>query len=813
MRRRIVLSGLGLAAFYWMIETVADSVFGGEGPIVTRLLPADANEIWMRLIIVGLILAFTSYATTTVERRARTDRKLRLLESAVEHTDDAVLITTAELDPPGPEIIYVNEAFCRQTGHAAEELLGHTPRMLQGPDSERAVLDRLRRCLELGQHFVGSITNYRKDGSSLRVELRISPVYSPAGKLTHWISVQHDVSERERTEAALRESEERYRLTVEGAKDHAIFMVSTDGRVASWNVGAEYVFGYSEEEIVGESGSRLFTPEDRRSGAYEEELRQAETAGRAEDERWHVRKDGSRFWGSGFVRPVRDGGGELCGFSQVVRDATERKRAEQALRHAEEEYRSIFENAVDGIFHTSIEGRIETANPASARILGYGSTEELMAEVSNVSRQLYVSPADRSRFENSLREQGVVRDFEARVYRKDGSAIWVSANARCIRSRDGRVVGYEGMFEDITERKTSEEALRESEERYRAVVEQAADGLYLADMQTLRIVGTNPSIRKMLGYSVEELHAMEAHELVGLSREEVASSLQGALEGGQGLLGERKYRRKDGTFIDVEVSASGITYGGRQTACVVIHDVTERKRGERALGEVREAERRQIARDLHDGVLQDLMDALYSMQVTRLKLVGDEGIDLSEIEEQILDLRKATQGLREAITNLRRGGVQSQPFLHLLRSVVAATRQKAPGTEVALDVDASLASVNSAAPAGNSGIELLRIVQEALVNARRHSGARHIWVSLWVEERYIIAEVVDDGRGFDAETAWAGVGLSSMQERTLKLGGSLNIQSEPGKGARVTVRIPDAASNFAADALHPPRISGAADGG
>lgn len=679
-RRRILLAGLGLAVCYWIIESVADSVFGGAGPVVTRLLPADANEVWMRLIVVALILAFASYAATTVERRARTDRKLRLLESAVEHTDDAVLITAAELDPPGPEIIYVNEAFCRQTGYAAEELLGHTPRMLQGPNSERVVLDRLRRCLELHQQFVGSITNYRRDGSSFRVELRISPVYNTAGKLTHWVSVQHDVTEQERAEAALRESEERYRLTVEGAEDHAIFMVSPDGRIASWNAGAEHVFEYSEDEIVGESDSRLFTPEDRRRGTDEEELRQAQTEGRAEDERWHVRKDGSRFWGSGFVRPVRDESGEIRGFSKVVRDATERK--------------------------------------------------------------------------------------------------------------------------------TSEEALRESEERYRAVVEQAADGLYLADMQTLRIVESNPSLRKMLGYTAEELLTMEVHQLGNLSREEVASTLQRALEGGQGLVGERKYRRKDGTLIDAEVSVSGITYGGRHVACVVVHDVTERKQAEVALSEVREAERRQIARDLHDEVLQDLMDALYSMQVTRLKRVGDEEIDLSEIDEQISDLRKATQGLREAITNLRRGGVQRQPFLHLLRSVVAATRQKAPGLEVALDVDATFASVNSAAPSGDSGIELLRIVQEALVNARRHSGARHSWVSFRVEGGFIRAEVVDDGRGFDVETAWGGVGLSSMQERALKLGGCMDIQSEPGKGTSVTIRIPDATSAFAADVLHPPRVFG-----
>src|SRR4028118_146255 len=169
LKRRVSLLGIALAVSYWLIETVADSVFGGEGPVATRLFPADANEVWVPLIIVALILGFTGYVSRTLQRRSRTERRLRVLQSAVEQTDDAVLITTAKLDPPGPEIVYVNEALCRQTGYAAKELLGETPRKLQGPDSDREVLDELGRCLECKQHLVGSLTNDRKAGSAARV--------------------------------------------------------------------------------------------------------------------------------------------------------------------------------------------------------------------------------------------------------------------------------------------------------------------------------------------------------------------------------------------------------------------------------------------------------------------------------------------------------------------------------------------------------------------------------------------------------------------------------------------------------------------
>jgi PAS domain S-box-containing protein len=149
-----------------------------------------------------------------------------------------------------------------------------------------------------------------------------------------------DVDRERRLEEALKECEERFVRLVEAAKDYAIFMVDADGRVTTWNEGAERVFGYEEGEIVGEDGSVLFTPEDRRSGRPEREMETARTEGRAEDERWHLRKDGSRFWASGFVRPVRDEEGELLGYSKVARDLTELKRAEEAVeevRQAERE--------------------------------------------------------------------------------------------------------------------------------------------------------------------------------------------------------------------------------------------------------------------------------------------------------------------------------------------------------------------------------------------------------------------------------------------------------------------------------------------
>src|SRR5215218_3464287 len=140
-----------------------------------------------------------------------------------------------------------------------------------------------------------------------------------------------DETRQRRLEVALQESEERFERLVEAAQDYAIFMTDVDGRVTTWNEGAKRLFGYGEAEIVGEDGAILFTSEDRESGAPERELEKARTEGRAEDERWHMRKDRSRFWASGFVRPALDEEDNLLGFSKVARDLTEHKRAEEAL--------------------------------------------------------------------------------------------------------------------------------------------------------------------------------------------------------------------------------------------------------------------------------------------------------------------------------------------------------------------------------------------------------------------------------------------------------------------------------------------------
>ena len=179
--------------------------------------------------------------------------------------------------------------------------------------------------------------------------------------------------------------------------------------------------------------------------------------------------------------------------------------ARKEKRLAEEKYRSIFENAVDGIFQTTVGGEPLTANPAMARILGYASPEELLESVHNVAEQLYVDPARRKEFGRLIGRHDAVTGFEVELCRKDGGTVWVSVAARALRGTHGELLGYEGIVEDIGERKRAEEALGQSEERYRAVVEQGAENIFLVDAGTKRVVEANDALCRALGYAPEEL--------------------------------------------------------------------------------------------------------------------------------------------------------------------------------------------------------------------------------------------------------------------------------------------------------------------
>jgi len=235
------------------------------------------------------------------------------------------------------------EGFIKTWNAGAQRFKGYAPREILGQhfsvfytDSARAggrPALALRTARDEGK-FEDEGWRVRKDGSQFWASVVIDPLRDDSGKLIGFAKITRDITDRKMAQDALRESEEQFRLLVQGVTDYAIYMLSPAGEVTNWNVGAERIKGYTREEILGKHFSCFYTDEDRASGLPALTLSTAAAEGRAEREGWRVRKDGSRFWAHVVVDAIRNGAGELVGFAKVTRDVTERKQAAEALERA-----------------------------------------------------------------------------------------------------------------------------------------------------------------------------------------------------------------------------------------------------------------------------------------------------------------------------------------------------------------------------------------------------------------------------------------------------------------------------------------------
>ena len=258
------------------------------------------------------------------------------------------------------------------------------------------------------------------------------------------------------------------------------------------------------------------------------------------------------------------------------RDITERKQAEEVRARLA----AIVESSEDAIIAKTLDGIITDWNRGAKKIYGY-SAQEVLGKPINI-----LVPPDRPNeipmILERLRRGEAIEHYETVRVTKDGRRLDISLTISPIRNSAGKIVGASTIARNITERKRAEEALKESERLYRTVIEQATENIFLVDAETRRIVESNSAFQETLGYTEEELRSMTLYDIVAADRKSIDSNIRLILEQKQRSVGERKYRRKDGSLVDVEVSVSTILRNGRETLCDVAHDITESKRREEA---------------------------------------------------------------------------------------------------------------------------------------------------------------------------------------------------------------------------------------
>jgi|GEM_PF-2381397 len=270
--------------------------------------------------------------------------------------------------------------------------------------------------------------------------------------------------------------------------------------------------------------------------------------------------------------------------AELLGRVIDRKRVEETLREREEKYRSLFENAVEGFFRSTPAGRFLNVNPAFARIFGYGSPEELISTISDISEQYYVHPHDRRRYMEILREQGTVENFEINARRKDGAAIWISNSTRAIVDKSGNIVCYEGIVEDITDRKRAEEALRESEIKYRTLVENIPQKIFIKDRAS-RYVSVNENYARDLGIRPEEVRGKSDYDFFSKElAEKYRADDQRIMRTNRTEHIEERYIQ-NGRETWVHTVKAPVRDGGGEITGVfgIFMDISDRKRAEEAL--------------------------------------------------------------------------------------------------------------------------------------------------------------------------------------------------------------------------------------
>jgi PAS domain S-box-containing protein len=463
------------------------------------------------------------------------DSQLAQLKAALD--EHAIVAIT---DPQG-KITYVNDKFCAISKYSREELLGKDHRIINSGFHPKAFIKDLWATIGRGKVWKGEIKNRAKDGTYYWVDTTIVPFLAGDGNPNQYVAIRADITERKRLELEAKH----LAAIVESSLDGIIGKELT-GIVTSWNLGAEGIFGYSASEMIGQPISRLI-PHDRLNEEAEilARIRRGEKVPHFETVRLH--KDGRTLDVAVTVSPIKEASGKVVGASKVVRDITEKKRAETTLQSSEARYRTLFEHAPDGILIADFRIKHIDANASVCRMLGY-TREELLG----LTGTDLTIPSEHKRIETTLSEikanWGHHREWKLR--RKDGSVFDVDVMST--KMPDGNILS---LIRDITDRKQAAENLRLTNARLQHLLEYSPAVIYALRLEGQKITPyvVSENITHLLGFEVEETLSYEWwHDHLHPEDREIAlKGLSDAIAGGVSRT-EYRIRHKDGRFHWVE---------------------------------------------------------------------------------------------------------------------------------------------------------------------------------------------------------------------------------------------------------------------
>ncbi len=738
---------------------------------------------------------------------------------------------------PDGEIMWMNPAVEKFTGYSAEEYINLPDRLQQIIcDEDR---DRILSHYENGVHKHQAANDIefqltRKDGSLTWASVSYQPIYTETGECLGMRSSIRDISSRKLSEQALRESEERFRAVAESSSD-AIIIIDQDGTIIFWNDAAKEIFGYEEKEVLGKLNTILI-PERLRYKDYGMRQNVLKTGRLTHNkkpfETVALRKDGTECTVETTFSDWKVKGQYF--FSIIIRDITERKQRENALKESEEHFRrAIAEASVDAIYTVDQNGTIVFWNKAATKLFGYEENEavgrlntmllpERFKEIdSKAKKQLFKTGV--FSFKDKLNESAAIK--------KDGTEFPVELSISDWQVNDRKY--FTVILRDITERKQHEDALREREERFKAIAESSPAAIITAD-STGKILYWNKAAETIYGYKAKEIVG-KSIELLRPESKRLADRKNRDLfikTGRSRYIGktvEGPARKKDGTVFLSETSTSYWKIGCEIIFCGIVLDITDRKRMEQELKKaheelekkvkqrtdelakankelqasrdylkkyagmllsVREEERRNISTTLHDelGSMAISVDSPMSIAKEEVK-DNNRNAAIGAIEQAQAALRKAVGDLRRLAADLRPPSLEIMGLTSALNDFIDNFK-KHTTFKISFGNDLAKKKIPE-----DMAIVIYRVIQEALNNITRHAKANKVSVRLYPDKDKVHLDITDDGVGFDIDKVSKRrgklkIGIQGMRERVESMGGEFSITSAPRQGTQLKAVLP-----------------------
>ncbi len=607
------------------------------------------------------------------------------------------------------------------------------------------------------------------------------------------LSINRDVSERKKAQEQIRLSEEKYRSFFDQSAD-AIFIFDETGHFLDVNRVSSRLLGYTRKEILNLSVFDIVFKNDLAANPIRLDLLAAGEA--VIRQRIFKRKNGTPVEVEVHSKKLPDGK-----YLGVVRDITERKKAEEALKESETKYRTIVDTSDEMIHQLSKKGEILWVNKSWKKNMGVLDDEVIGKKLIDFLDK--ATKTELAKVFPKIMKGKIVDNLSCGFITKKEEVIFLEGQTVPLISK-GKIIGSQAFLKNVTERKKAEEQIREQESRFRLLVDTAPDATVIVNEKGIIQIANQQAVR-LLGYTKAELTGMSVEMLIPKSQQRrhrgyrsqyMSDPHTRPMGTGRDLFAVRK----GGHVIPVEISLATFQLAGGTLITASLRDITERKKAELELEEsyrsvrrltehlqnVREEERTHIAREIHDELGQQLTVMMMDVSWLSKKIGAGNDVARKKINDLLELLEHTVKTVRRISTELRPSilddlGLVAAMELHLKEFEKRAgihTRLSGPKTEPQLAV-----------PVKNA---LFRIFQESLTNVARHSGAKTVTVKFEKKKNKIVLMIEDNGVGFDEQKAGAKrtLGVLGMKERAAGIGGEYFISGKPGKGTTILVTVP-----------------------